>query len=98
MIGVETYSFLPNDQGDGRDLARQRETRHRWLHSSGYQAGVELLKRSLDGGGPGRGTLEDIFQIVIVVGVEPANRQEVPGAFQPALHDSVFPARGSFQC
>src|SRR5580658_6237994 len=97
MFGVETHSFLPNDQSDGRDLARQGEARHRWLHPSGYETGVELLKRSSDGSGPGRGTLEDIFQIVIVVGVEPTNGQEFPGAFQLALHDSVFPARGGLQ-
>src|SRR6202165_6160686 len=59
---------------------------------------MEFLERSRDGSSPGRGTLEDIFQIVIVVGVEPSNSQEFLGAFQLALHDSVFPARGSFQC
>ena len=59
---------------------------------------MELLEWSRDGSGPGRGTLEDIVQIVIVVGVEPANGQEFLGAFQLALHDSVFPARGGFQC
>src|SRR3984893_11360515 len=59
---------------------------------------MELLERSRDGSSPGRGALKDIFQIVIVVGVEPSNSQEFLGAFQLALHDSVFPARGSFQC
>jgi hypothetical protein len=34
MFGVETHSFLPDDQGDRRDLARQGETRHRGLHPS----------------------------------------------------------------
>src|SRR3984893_17784188 len=98
MFGVETHSFLPNNQSDGRDLARQREARQRWLHPSGYQTGVEFLERSSDGSGPGRGTLEDIFQIVIVVGVEPSNSQEFLGAFQPALHDSVFAAGRGLQC
>src|SRR5271165_6992608 len=98
MFGVETHSFLPNDQSDGRDLARQSESRHRWLHPSRYETDVELLKRSTDGSSPSRRTLEDIFQIVIVVGVEPANNQEFLGAFQLALYDSVFPARGGFQC
>src|ERR1700722_10743923 len=55
MFGVETDSFLPNDQSDGRDLAR-----HRWLHSLGYQRGVELLERSRNGSGPRRGSLEDV--------------------------------------
>src|SRR5580700_3657595 len=98
MLGVETNSFLPNQQSDGRDLARQGEACHGWLHPSGHQSGVELLERSRDGSGPGRGTLEDIFQIVIVVGVETANGQELLAAFQLALHDSVFPADGGFQC
>ena len=67
MFGVETNSFLPNDQSDRRNLARQREPRHRRLHSSGYQSGVKFLERAGDGSGPDRGTLEDIFQIVIVI-------------------------------
>src|ERR1017187_1139741 len=98
MFGVEANSFLPNDQSDGRDLARQSEACHGWLHPSGHQSGVELLERAGDGSGPGRGSLEDIFQIVIVVGVEPANGQEFLGSLQLALDDSVFPARGGFQC
>jgi hypothetical protein len=48
--------------------------------------------------GPGRGSLEDIFQIVIVILVQSADGQEFLGAFQLALHDSVFLARGGFQC
>src|ERR1700726_2553242 len=98
MFGVETDSFLPDDQSDGRDLARQGETRHRWLHPSRYESGVELLERSGNGSGPRRGTLEDIFQIMIVVGVEPPNGHEFLGAFQPALYDSVFSTRGGFPC
>ena len=77
MFGVETYSFLPDQQSDGRDLARQREARHRRLHPFGNQSGVELLERSGDGSGSGRRALEDIFQIVIVIRVEPADRQEL---------------------
>src|ERR1700693_1053065 len=59
---------------------------------------MEFLERSRDGSGPRRGTLEDIFEIVIVVGVEPADGQEFLGAFQLPLHDSVFSAGGGFQC
>src|ERR1700691_6410916 len=97
MFGVETDSFLPDDQSDSRDLARQSEARHRWFHPLGHQSGMELVERSGDGSGPSRGTLEDIFQIVIVIGVEPANGQEFLGAFQLSLHESVFPARGGLQ-
>src|SRR6266699_3451305 len=98
MFGVETNSFLPNNQSDGRDLARQGEARHLWLHSSGQQSGVKLLERSRDGSSPGRRTLKNIFQIMIVVGVEPPDGQELLGTFQLALHKSVFPAGGGFQC
>src|SRR5579863_7104870 len=92
MFGVETNSFLPDDQSDGRDLARQGETRHRGLHALGDEGGVKLLERSGNGSGPGRHTFEDIFQIVIVVGVEPADGQELLGAFQLALYEAVFSA------
>ena len=75
MFCVETYSFLPNQQSDGRDLARQGEPRHRAASSPrATQACVEVLERSRGRGGSRRCTLEDIFQIVIVVAVEPADR------------------------
>jgi len=35
MFGVETDSFLPHQQSDRRDLARQSEARHRGFHPSG---------------------------------------------------------------
>ena len=81
-FGVETNSFLPDQQSDRRNLARQGEARHRRLHSSGNEGGVEFLKRSGDGSGSGRRALEDIFQIVIVIAVEPADRH---GAFLERL-------------
>jgi DNA-binding XRE family transcriptional regulator len=39
MFGVETHSFLPNQQSDRRDLARQGKTRHRRFHPSGRVLG-----------------------------------------------------------
>ena len=44
MFGVEMDSSLPDKQSDGRDLARQSETRHRSFHSSGNAGLVEILK------------------------------------------------------
>src|SRR5258706_11610173 len=44
MFGVETNSFLPDEQNDGRDLARQSEASHRRFHSFGEQRDVEILK------------------------------------------------------
>ena len=38
LFGVETFSFLPKCQSDGRNLARQGQTRHRRLHSFGQQS------------------------------------------------------------
>src|SRR2546427_5741644 len=44
-----------------------------------------------------RRTLEDIFQIVVVVGVESANGQEPFGALELALDKTVFPAAVGLQ-
>src|ERR1700746_636748 len=46
MFSVETHSFLPNQQSNGCDLARQCETRQRGFHSPGQTSFVEILKRS----------------------------------------------------
>jgi hypothetical protein len=35
IFGVETDSFLPDEQSDRRDLARQGEARHRGFHPIG---------------------------------------------------------------
>src|ERR1700726_4383420 len=91
MFGVETNSFLPNEQSDGRDLACQGEARHCWFHPSGNASLVELLKRSGDGSGPGRSTLEDILQIVIMILVQPADGQDSFRASELATHEQVFP-------
>ena len=56
MFGVETCSFLPDDQSDRRDFARQGETSHRRFHAFGEQRAVELLKGSCgDAGQSGLG-------------------------------------------
>jgi len=70
-VSVETNSFLPNEQSDGRDLARQGQPRHRWLHTAGNAGLVEFLKRSGGGRRSRSRSLEDIFQIVIVILLSP---------------------------
>jgi hypothetical protein len=35
FVSVEVFSLLPQSQRDGCNLARQRETRHRWLDAFG---------------------------------------------------------------
>ena len=97
MFGVETNSFLPNDQSDGRDLARQGQARHRWLHAPGNASLVEILERSGGGSRSRGGTLEDILQIVIMVFVQSADGQDFFRAFQLATHEAVFPTGVSLQ-
>jgi hypothetical protein len=67
--GAQTFSFLPNQQSDGCDLACQGETRQMRFHPSGNTSFVEILKGSR-GGSRSRGrAFEDVFQIMIVVEV-----------------------------
>ena len=81
MFCVETRASLPNQQSDGRDLARQGEPRQMRFHSSG------------NGSSRSRGcTLEDIFQIVVMVDVEPADGQDFLGAFELATDKTIFSA------
>jgi hypothetical protein len=45
LLGVEAFSFLPNAQGNGGDLARQRQARHDGLHDSTLDPAVTLVAR-----------------------------------------------------
>ena len=59
---------------------------------------VKVLERSLGRGSSRRGTLEDIFQIVIMVEVEPANGQDLLGAFPLATDKAIFSTGVRRQC
>jgi hypothetical protein len=98
MFGVETNSFLPNQQSDGRDLACQSEPRQMRLHASGDAGLVIVLQRSSGSSRSRRRTLEDIFQIVIMVDVEPANGQHLLGALELTSDEAVFTAGVCPQC
>jgi hypothetical protein len=74
MLGVEVDSSLPDDQRDRCNLARQSEPRHLRSDSLGHQSIVKLLERSGFGGGDDGCALEDVFEIMIVIAVEPAQR------------------------
>ena len=74
MLGVEADSSLPDDQRDCSDFARQRETRHLWPDPLGNQSSVKLLEGPGLGGGDDGCPLENVFQFVIVIAVEPAQR------------------------
>ena len=97
MLGVETHSFLPDQQRDRCNLACQGEARHRRFHPFGNESGVEFLEGSAYGSGSGRRALENIFQIVIVISIEPTYRHELLGASELSLQNAVFAADGSLQ-
>src|SRR6266853_1179869 len=97
MFGVETSSFLPNEQSNGRDLARQGETSHRHFPSFGEQRGVESLKGSCGNTGQSGRAFENVFQIVIMIGIEPASSHELFGTLQLPLQETIFGAGASGQ-
>src|SRR5580700_9973913 len=70
LFCVETFLLLPKCQGNGRDLARQGQTRHLRLHSLGQQTRIEIVERSHPTAGPGGRTLEDLFHLMVVVLIE----------------------------
>ena len=72
MLGVETCSFLPDDQRDRGNLPRQGETSHRWLHPLGKQSLVKTVERSSGNASHGGRTLEDIFEVVVMVRIQSA--------------------------
>src|ERR1700687_2012260 len=74
MLGVERDSFLPNDQRDRCNFACQCETRHLRPDSLGHQSSVKLLERPGLGGGDDGCALENVFELVIVIAVETAQR------------------------
>src|ERR1700730_13450574 len=74
ILSVETNSFLPDQQSDRSNFPGQREPCHRWFHSASHHGGIEILQRSRgDRGSDGR-ALKDIFSIVVVIQVQPTNR------------------------
>jgi hypothetical protein len=46
ILGVEADSFLPDEQGDRGDLARQVQVCHLRLYSLGDQRSVKLLEQT----------------------------------------------------
>ena len=67
IVGVETYLLLPHDQGDRGNLPRQSQARHRRLPSLGEQIVIEIAQWSGRSASSHRCTLENIFEIVVVV-------------------------------
>jgi hypothetical protein len=85
ISGVEAYSFLPDDQDDRCDFACQGQPRHLGLYSFADLSIVKFLERPCLDGGNCRGALEQIFEIVIVILIESANRCLLPGSLQLSI-------------
>jgi len=83
-IGRRTR-LSPNGQRDRGNLPRQSETRHLRPDPFGEQSLVELPERTLPDGGLDRRALEQIFEMVIVTGIELAHRYRPLRSFQPPL-------------
>ena len=62
------------------------------FHSSGNGSLVEVLERSSGSSRSRRCTLEDVFQIVVMVEVEPANGQDFLGTSELATDEAIFSA------
>src|ERR1700745_4108830 len=92
MLGVEAYSFLPDDQSDCRNLPRQGEASHRWLHPLGKQTLVKIVERPSGNGGHGSCTLEDIFEVVVVVRIQSTKLLRVLGTLQLSFDIAVLRA------
>ena len=73
MLGVEAHSSLPHDQNDRGNLPGQGQPRHFRPHALSQQFRIELREGTRLGRGDDRRSLEKIFQIVIVISVQPAN-------------------------
>src|SRR5713101_7746639 len=86
------YSFLPDDESDRRNLSRQGEASHCWLHAFGEQALVEIVEHSLAAAGHTRRTLEDGFHIVIMILIEPTQLLGFLGTLQLSSHVTVLRA------
>ena len=90
LFGVETCSFLPKCQSNGRDLARQCQTSHLRLHPFGQQSGVKIVERSPPTAGPGGRTLEDLFHLMVVVLIETTDLLRFFGTLHLSANISVL--------
>src|SRR5438093_13196759 len=88
MFGVERFSFLPDLQRDGGDLARQRQPGHFRSYALGQQSGVKLTEYSLAKASHRGVTLEQAFQFVAPASCEVLPRPKPLPRFEASL---LFP-------
>jgi len=92
MFCVETRSFLPNQQSDGRDLARQGEPRQMRFHSSGNGSLVEVWKGPAVAAARVAAPLKIFFRSWLWLMLRPADGQDFLGAFELATDETIFSA------
>jgi hypothetical protein len=97
FLSVEAFSFLPKCQRNRCNLSRQRETSHGGLHAFGQQSQVELAERSGTHARHSSRSLEQTFQIMVVVFIQAANGDQLLRALQLPFAVAVLPAGVNFQ-
>src|SRR5208283_4240581 len=97
IFGVERFSFLPNVQSDGRDLARQGQPRQLGLYPLPQKVFVEEAKGAVTATGGGGRTLKQVLQIVVVIQVEAANEHRLVSALQLPVHHLIVGAAARLQ-
>src|SRR5258708_36946916 len=91
IVGFETYLLLPDDQRDRGNLPRQGQARHRGLPSLSQQSLVEIAQRSSIGAGSHRPTLENIFEVVVVIVIETSQGDAFLRTLSLSLHAPLLP-------
>src|SRR5215472_10750071 len=92
MFRIETRSFLPNQQSDRRNLARQSKPGHVRLHSPRHASFVKVLERPAVTSRPGGCALEDVFQIMIVTVGKSVHGRAYLGALEVGGFETTPPA------
>src|ERR1700719_4659251 len=67
IVGVETYLLLPDDQRDRGNLPRQGQACHRGLPPLSQQSLVEIVQRPTAAANSRCCSLENIFEVMVVV-------------------------------
>src|SRR5271165_912702 len=97
IFGVERFSFLPDMQSDGRNLARQGQASQLGLHPLYQEVFVEGAKRPVAATGGGGRALKQVLQIVVMVEIQAADEHRLFAALQLAVHHLVVGAAARLQ-
>src|SRR5271170_4320243 len=90
MFCVETFSFLPKCQRDGRDLACEREASHLRLHPLGQQSCVKVLQWSRATTGAQGRTFEDLLHLVVVILIQTTDLLWLFGTLQLSVYITML--------